>query len=130
MKEAEMMQVDFEAARICKGILSGDSDLVDSFLRTVPVEYLCPIYNKVVHKLSTDVDTSGLDMFMKKELSAKRSNFMQLFSDVQRFNYERKRIDRDLIGYPKYQAMMNLYGKDPKSYHEWTDMMASLSAVR
>lgn len=130
MGEAQMMQVDFESARICKGILSGDSDLVDSFLRTTPDEYLYPIYNKVVHKLSIDIGTDGLDMIKKKELHNIRSNFMQLFSDVQRFNYERKRIDRVLVGYPKYQATMALYGKDPLSYHEWTDLMANLSAVR
>lgn len=124
------MQIDFDSARICKGILSGDSALVESYLHTTPAEHLVPIYNMVVHKLSTDIYTEGLDAVKKKEIQSIRDKFMDLFSSVQRFKYEMKRIDRELEGYPKYQATMALYGTDPLSYHEWQDMMDNLSAVR
>lgn len=130
MEEVERMRVAFEAARLYKGILSGDSCLVDGLLRTLPAEYLYPVYNSVVHELSTDADTDGLDIIKKREISGCRSQFMELFSELQQFMYERKLIERELTGYPKYQAMSALLGKDPMSYHEWQERWASMSSVR
>jgi hypothetical protein len=130
MGEAEMMQIEFESARVCKGILSGDMVLVESFIRTEPTEHLHFVHNKVVNELSTAIYTDGLDVIKKKELKALKLRYEELYSDVSKFNYEMLKIDRVLSGYPKYQATMALYGKDPQPYHEWVELMASLTAVR
>lgn len=129
MNKLQEMQVDFAAARLYEGACSGDTGLIDSLLRMIPDEQIHHVYNQVVNNLSHDINAQDLDVIFKRKYEASRFKLRRVYSQVQSFNCERNRIDQTLTGYPKYQATMALFGRDPLSYHEWADLMIDYQQV-
>lgn len=124
MSEANI--VYFDAARVSKGILSGDTDLVESLLRSIEPVKMYEVYARVIHDLSLSINTPSLDVFMKNDLMRQRDILRSIFNKVQNFIVERIKINHMEPGYPKHQAMMNLLGKDPLTYHQWCDVQVNL----
>lgn len=120
------MTADFDAARVYKGILSGDTDLVDSLFRSIEPVKMYEVCAKVIHELSMGINTPMLDVFMKKTLYDKRGTVLKICTEISQFIERRKKVDSMEEGYPKHQATMVLYGKDPLTYHEWCDVQENL----
>jgi hypothetical protein len=125
MSEADMI-LNFDSARVSRGILSGDTDLVESLLRSIEPVQMYKVCASVVHELSVSINTPSLDVFMKKTLEDKRRSLLSICTDISKFIVERKKIDRMAEGYPKHQAMMVLLGRDPLSYHDWCDVQGTI----
>ena len=124
MSEAEM--TDFDAARVRKGILSGDKDLVESLLRSIEPIEMYKVYAHVIHDISVSIHTPSLDIFMQNDLKEQRDMLRSVFTKVQDFLAERSKINRMVEGYPRHQAIMVLMGRDPLTYHQWCDVQVSL----
>jgi hypothetical protein len=120
--------IDLLAARLSKGILSGDSALVSDLLRTCPnTEVMYAAYSLVINDISLSMDTPGLDAVMKEELRKKRSDLFAAVRQVNDFIVERKVIERMEDGHPKHVAMMEFYGAVPMDLESWQQLQDELS---
>ena len=125
MSEADI-SLDFDSARVRRGILSGDTDLVESLFRSIEPIEMYRVNANVIHDLSISINTPNLDVFMKNDLIQQREILRGIFSKVHKFVIERGKVDRMAEGYPKHQAMMVLLGRDPLSYHDWCDVQGTI----
>jgi hypothetical protein len=125
MSEADTV-LDFDSARVRRGILSGDTDLVESLFRSIEPIEMYRVNANVIHDLDVSINTPRLDVFMKKDLMQQRDTLREIFEKVHKFVIERRKVGRMVEGYPKHQAMMVLLGRDPLSYHEWVDVQEDL----
>ena len=125
MSEADIT-LDFDSARVRRGILSGDTDLVESLFRSIEPIEMYRVNANVIHELSISINTPSLDVFMKNDLIQQREALREIFKKVHKFVIERGKIDRMAEGYPKHQAMMVLLGRDPLSYHDWCDVQGTI----
>lgn len=131
MNEDEEQHVYFTAARVSKALRSKDYGLVESLFRVTSPVIMYKVYSIVVHDLSIAIDTPDLDRLMKRSLKGRRDTVRTIFRELQTFLVTRGKINRMKEGYPKYQAMMNLLGKDPKlTYHQWADLQVQLQLER
>lgn len=116
------------AARLSKGILSGDSALVSDLLRTCPsTEVMYAAYALVINDISLSMDTPGLDAIMIQELRNKRNDLFAAVRQVNDFIVKRKVIERMEDGHPKHVATMELYGAEPMDLESWQELQDELS---
>lgn len=127
MTQVSFLQPEMDAKYVYSALTSGRLAGVRDFLARKPDSEMEAICQTVFVELGYKFAIKGLDIVTKKKLRGLQQTFNDFIVELRHFRKEDERIQSMAEGYPKYQATCVLLGRDPVSYHEWTDIQVDLS---
>jgi len=127
MNQVSFLQPEMDAKYVYSALTSGRLNGVRDFLARKPDSEMETICQIVFVELGYKFAIRGLDVVTKNKLRGLQKTFNEFLVELRCFRKEDERIQSMAEGYPKYQATCVLLGRDPVSYHEWTDLQVELS---